>query len=603
MKQNKSNQSVLNVIKNFGWILKRIIKYSPGLLVDKIIRIPVSVLSTYFSVNLAHWILDRVQMEMNLSSIIVFVISIFSFFIITNLILSILSILWVPQKQINLGYKIREEVIYKISKIDQKNFQNTSFFNSYTLALKEIDGRAIAVLDCLTTILTAFITLFVITGVTGSINNKFAWFGVVAALVDVGLGVIRQKLNYKQTIEVTPDGRKRVYIGRITYQPEFTSDLKIHPKFIELLLFHYKKATQSVKKIIFKFSKTILFIDQGQQIPALIFRQILPWIIIVICLKNGEINISEATVLVSAALTIPNTLTSFMNGVGSSFSHSLYIENLKKIMNYQENIECEQGMTFNEETLLDISIKNISFSYDSKNNVINDLSFNIHAGEKISIVGYNGAGKSTLVKLLIRLFDVDSGEILVNGKDIRKYNIKSLRSRIAFLSQDYKIYSFTIAENILMRPIKNETDIELVHNALKKVGLYEKVISFEKGIDTFITREFDENGEYLSGGEMQKLVLARFYVGNYDCIIMDESTSSLDPVSEDEIIDTIFRVFKEKTVIMISHRLATIKYTETVYFLENGRIVEFGRHQQLMNNKGKYSKFYLTQASKYDVGV
>ena len=212
MKKNKPSQSILTVIKNFGWVLRRIIRYSPGLLVDKIIRIPVSVLNAYFSVNITRWILDRVQMKMDLSSIIVFIVIVFSFFIVTNLILAILGILWVPQKQINLEYKIREEVIYKISQIDQKNFQNTTFFNSYTLALKEIESRAIATLDCLTTILTAFISFFVITHVAGSINNKFAWMGVIATAIDVGLGVIRQKINYKQTIDVTPDGRKRGYI-------------------------------------------------------------------------------------------------------------------------------------------------------------------------------------------------------------------------------------------------------------------------------------------------------------------------------------------------------------------------------------------------------
>lgn len=603
MGPNKSTQSVLTVMKNFGWILKLIIKYSPGLFLDKMIRIPISILSTYFSVNLTRWILDRIQMDMELTSIIVFIFLVFSYFISTNLILSALSILWVPQKQIDLGYKIREAVIYKISKIDQANFQNTDFFNSYTLALKEIDSRAIAVLDCLTTTLTAVISFFVITGVTGSINRKFAWFGIVAAFIDVGLGIIRQKINYRQTLEVTPDGRRRGYIGRITYQPEFASDLKIYPNFVCLLLFHYKKATQKVKATHFRFSKKIFLVDQCQQIPVLVFRQVLPWVIIAISLKKGEIAIPEATVLVSAALTIPNTLTSFMKGIATSFSHSLYVENLKKILDFKENIEREEGKDFDKESRVHVTAQNISFSYDSKNDVISNLSLNIHPGEKISIVGYNGAGKSTLIKLLVRLYDVNNGIIMINGEDIREYNIKALRSRIAFLSQDYKIYSFSIAENILMRPVKDEADIELVHNALKQVGLYEKVISFEKGIDTFITREFDENGQYLSGGEMQKLVLARVYAGDYDCIILDESTSSLDPVSEDEIIDTIFKIFMDKTVIMISHRLATIKHTDTVCFLENGKIIEFGSHQYLMSNQGKYSKFYLTQASKYDVGA
>ena len=603
MSKKNHSESIFSVVKNFGWILKRVIKYSPGLILDKIIRIPISVLSSYISINLSRWILDRVQSDMELNSIIFFVIFIFSFFIITNLIFAVLSIFWVPQRQIDFGYRMREEVFNKINKIDQINFQNTKFFDSYTLALNEVDMRAIYVLECITNIFASLISFLVITDVTGSINVDFALYGCIATLIDVVLGTYRQKLNYKQTLEATPDERKRGYIVRITYQPEFSADLKIYPKFIQLLLFHYKKATQSVKAIIFKFAKKIIFIDQGQQIPGLIFRQIVPWIIIVILLKNGEITIAESTVLVSASLTIPNTLTSFVSGIGSAYAHSFYINNLKKLLTYEENIECDKGEIIDEDVSLDISVKNIYFSYDKKNNIINDVSFNIHPGEKISIVGHNGAGKSTLVKLLIRMYDVDDGEIMINGKGINEYNIHSLRSRIAFMGQDFKIYSFSIAENILMHPVTSEADVELVHEALKKVGLFEKVISFENGIDTFITREFEESGQYFSGGELQKLALARIYAGNYDCIILDESTSSLDPISEDDIINTIFQIFNDKTVIMISHRLATIKYTDLVYFLENGRIIEYGSHQQLMDTQGEYSKFYLTQASKYDVGV
>ena len=218
MKEKTESQSIFSVVKNFGWILKRVIKYSPGLILDKLISIPVLVMSSYINVNLTRWILERVQSDMKLNSIILFVIFIFSFFIITNLIFAVLSIFWVPQRQIDFGYRMREEVFNKINKIDQINFQNTKFFDSYTLALNEVDMRAIYVLDCVTNILTSFISFFVVTGVTGSINNDFALWGIIATLFDVGFGVLGQKLEYKQTLETTPDGRKRGYIVRITYQ-------------------------------------------------------------------------------------------------------------------------------------------------------------------------------------------------------------------------------------------------------------------------------------------------------------------------------------------------------------------------------------------------
>lgn len=150
-----------------------------------------------------------------------------------------------------------------------------------------------------------------------------------------------------------------------------------------------------------------------------------------------------------------------------------------------------------------------------------------------------------------------------------------------------------------MHPVSGEEDVKLVDSALKLVGLYEKVSGFQNGINSFVTREFDNEGVYFSGGELQKLALARIYAGDYDFVILDEATSALDPVSEDEILRMIFDIFHDKTIVMISHRLATIHYVNHVYFMEQGEIKEEGTHKQLMELQGQYAKFYMTQADKY----
>ncbi|MEA4831166.1 Vitamin B12 import ATP-binding protein BtuD [bioreactor metagenome] len=490
----------------------------------------------------------------------------------------------------------------KTGRINQIDFQNSEFFDLYTLGLNEIDVRAVSVLNSVASFLTAFLNFQIVFAVTATINNSFAFFGVIAAVFDFGLSIIKQKLYYKQNIDTTPDDRKRGYINRVTYQPEFTSDLKIYPNFIDLLVYRYKKATYAVKAIILKYSWKILLLDQCQQIPGTIFRYMIPWIYIAILLANGQISIPEATVLSASTLSIAGNLTSFMISSGSFYSHSLYINNLRKIYNYKEKIECDSGENINPSAPINIRVEDVSFSYTEKEiNTINNIIMNINHGDKIAIVGYNGAGKTTLVKLLIHLYDIDGGKIIVNDRNISEYKTKSLRSRIAFLSQDFKIYNFSLAENVLMRPVLSNDDINLVNTALKKVGLYDKIIALSNGINTFITREFDETGTYFSGGEMQKLALARIYAGNYDCIILDESTSALDPVSEDEIIRTIFEIFKDKTIIMISHRLVTVKYVDRIYFMSHGCVCESGTHQELMSNGGDYCKFYSTQANKFQI--
>lgn len=598
--ETKVKQSFRHIIKNNFWMLRFVFKYAPSLVIEKLIRIPILVLSAYINVNLARWIFKNIENGAELKPIIFLIISISSFFIFSNLIIAFFSIVFVPQKTIILSSRIREDVIKKISRINQIEFQNSKFFDSYSLGLNEIDHRATQVLDTISSLFESYLTFFVVTGVAAAINGRFALFGFTAVMIEYGFGIIRMKYNYRQDIESTPYVRLRGYINRITYQPEFTSDLKIYPNFVQLLISTYRRATIRVKAIILNYSWKILTIDQIQQVSSIIFRHLLPWITITILLTNGKITIPEATVLVASALTIPNALSSCINSTSSFYRHSLYIENLLKIFEREEIIETNRGENLNPLSPINICVEHVSFSYTNGGvKAVNNCSMKINHGDKIAIVGYNGAGKSTLVKLLVRLYDADEGRILINDRDIKEYNVKSIRSRIALLSQSFKLYNFTVAENILMRPVLSDEDLELVYNALKKVGLYNKIMSWPNGINTFITREFDESGEYLSGGEEQKLALARIYAGNYDCIIMDESTSALDPISEDEIISTIFEIFKDKTIVIISHRLVSVKFVDRVSFLSNGLLYDSGTHEELMHRCCEYNYFYSTQAEKY----
>lgn len=598
-KDNKINQSTAHVMGNSWWILKFVFKYAPMLVWDKIIRIPIAVAATYIEINLTRWILDSVERG-TFSTAIKTIIIIFSFIIFANCMQAILTILVVPQKQINLCAGMRKELIEKVSRIDQLNFQNSKFFDNYTLALNEVDTRAIQVLETIAAIATSFLSFCVATDTTANISHRFSLFGVIAACIDMGLGILRHNMNYRQTMETTSDGRKRGYVGRVTYQPEFTSDLKVYPKFKELLIYRYEQATVSVKRIIHKYAKKIIWIDQGQQIPIVIFRKILPWTWIALLLSRQEVTIPEATVLASAAITIPSTLTKFMSQYRNLYSHSLYVEKLRQLFSFEEKIEQVNKSRMELRQPVNMTLADVSFSYaPDMPAALRNVSLGIQHGEKIAIVGFNGTGKTTLAKLMIRLFDSTEGRLLINDQPIDKYSAESVRSNIIYLSQDFKIYGFTIAENILMHPVAGEEDEKLVRSALKLVGLYEKVSGFPNGMNSFVTREFDKDGVYFSGGELQKLALARVYAGNYDFIILDEATSALDPISEDEILKMIFDIFHDKTIVMISHRLATIQYVNHVYFMEKGEIKEEGTHQQLMELQGQYSKFYLTQAEKY----
>ena len=249
-----------------------------------------------------------------------------------------------------------------------------------------------------------------------------------------------------------------------------------------------------------------------------------------------------------------------------------------------------------------LELRHVSFTYPvpekNPNPVLSDVSFTVRKGEKIAIVGYNGAGKTTLTKLLMRLYDVTDGAIFYNGTDIRNYDISSFRAHIGSVFQDYKIFAATIGENV-MGGTYTDAQKEAVESALTAAGFSEKYRKLPQKADTELTREFDEKGINLSGGEGQKIAIARAFAKNSDILILDEPSSALDPIAEYELNKTIEAAAKDRTVIFISHRLSTTRMADRIYLFDGGKITEQGSHEELMKQDGIYAKMFRVQAKKY----
>lgn len=218
---------------------------------------------------------------------------------------------------------------------------------------------------------------------------------------------------------------------------------------------------------------------------------------------------------------------------------------------------------------------------------------------RIAIVGHNGAGKSTFVKLLMRLYDVTEGVIEVGGKDIRQYRLSAYRDLFGTIFQDFKIFAASICDNVLLRDNGGEADKKRVRDALAASGILGKVEGLKKGMESQLTREFDEDGVLLSGGEFQKLAIARVFAKDCEICILDEPSSALDPLSEYEIFENMMKACEGKTVIFISHRLSSTVLADRIYLLENGEVAESGSHRELMEQNGKYAEMYHMQAKRY----
>ncbi len=261
---------------------------------------------------------------------------------------------------------------------------------------------------------------------------------------------------------------------------------------------------------------------------------------------------------------------------------------------YQGTIPVEKRMD-NE---YEIAFKNVSFKYPgSETYALRNLSFTFKIGQKLAVVGMNGSGKTTMIKLLCRLYDPTEGEITLNGIDIRKYDYKEYLSIFAVVFQDFKLFSFSLGQNIAANVKVNETKAK---ECLEMAGFGERFKSLPKGLDTYFSKDFEEDGISFSGGEAQKVALARALYKDSPFIILDEPTAALDPIAEAEIYSKFNDIVGDKTAIYISHRLSSCRFCDEIVVFDHGEVVQQGSHEVLVaDEKGKYYELWCAQAQYY----
>ena len=282
------------------------------------------------------------------------------------------------------------------------------------------------------------------------------------------------------------------------------------------------------------------------------------------------------------------------------------LDNNIRITNFNKFLEWESLLkpcgTKKPESYFTIEFRDVSFQYPGSNKyVLENLNFSINSNEKVALVGKNGAGKSTIIKLILRYYDPTTGKILINGTDIKEYDIEILRKQFTVMFQDYANYAFTIKENITIADMDNKDNDEKVMDSCIKSGAENLISKFDKGIDTYLTGMFEEDGKELSGGEWQKIGLARTFFREGKIVVLDEPSAALDPEAEHYIFKKFSELSEGKGAILISHRLANIIMVDKIIVLDKTRIVEVGTHKELIERKGHYAYLFGLQAEKYKV--
>ncbi len=305
------------------------------------------------------------------------------------------------------------------------------------------------------------------------------------------------------------------------------------------------------------------------------------------------------------------TVTSLVIGVdymiNQVFDHIIFLQNNNVLINLTRQVidsedfkQREQEISFNDSCeVQEIKFDNVSFSYgDGLPKVIDNLSFELKKGQKLALVGKNGEGKSTIVKLMCGLYRPTEGEIYINKRPIGHYSKQELISMFAVVFQDTQLLAFSIAENIACK-LPAEIDDNKINEVLKSLDLYDKVMSFKDGVQSIMTTEFEEDGIVLSGGEEQKLMLARMLYKDSPVFILDEPTSALDPLAEAQLYEYYSAFLKDKSSLFISHRLSSTQFCDNIILLKSGKIIEQGTHQELLSLKGQYYTMFQRQAAYY----
>ncbi|MFR3250416.1 MAG: ABC transporter ATP-binding protein [Eisenbergiella sp.] len=339
----------------------------------------------------------------------------------------------------------------------------------------------------------------------------------------------------------------------------------------------------------------------GDSVIALIHfvQNLLIYGYLIVTALNGEMSASQFLLYLGVAGGIGAWMDGILNQFNELHKQNGSLSSIRECIEWKEPFLFEEGKPLKkEQSACEIRLENVSFRYpEAKKDTISGMNLTIRPGEKLAIVGLNGAGKTTLVKLICGFLDPTEGRVLLNGQDIRQYNRRDYYELLSAVFQDFSILECSVAKNVSQNPV--DIDREKVKRCLEQAGIWEKIESLPKGMDTPIGKSVYEDGVELSGGQTQRLVLARALYKEPQILVLDEPTAALDPLAENDIYQRYESMTRGKTSLFISHRLASTQFCDRILFLANGKIAEEGTHQELLELGKEYAKLFEVQSRYY----
>jgi ATP-binding cassette subfamily B protein len=618
MSQPKIKQKPAHIIKNNLAVIAKVARLTPGYIIamalEGIVYGALNACETLFMFRLFNALDENPSFE----RIALIILTLAVFYLIARLYTNWYWHYYHAAVQRKLIYKMHRELFEKARQMDLACYDDPVFYNDFVWAMDQSHSRAVSVIEDVGKIINRLVASGTIFSVLFTVDVAMSLVLLACCVFTIVLRQYMNKVSFRHREETQAMHRHKNYINRLYYLSDYAKELRIS-EVDKNLMDAYWKNMDGIVETDLRYGKTYFLWNDvvAGIVDNLTYYGILVYMVVQLSL--GNVLIGGLAASVNAVWSCRWMLSDLVNRFTKFPEHSLYIQKYLAFLANKPTIVSGEGEVGELEELV---LEDVGFTYpvsqkkdegkeeakdeapdeskDAPKPSLTNVSLTIKRGEKIAFVGYNGAGKTTLTKLLMRLYDPSEGRILYNGQDLRELSLEQLRSHIGAVFQDYRLFGATVAENVLGDVYDGTPEQEAtVKAALHAATFDEKLEQLPDGINTLLTREFDDKGVNLSGGEAQKVAIARCFAHPFELMILDEPSSALDPLAEYELNHAILKKADEKTVIFISHRLSTTRMADRIYMFENGAIIESGSHEELMEQNGKYAEMFRLQAEKY----
>lgn len=590
-----------NSLKNIILLIKPYWKYGKTYIILSIIMsVVVAPVNALASVFFTQSVIDAVAHEVSFFEVIIIILRFLFVLLFTLLIQNTFDIFYKEKKSTEIQLNLNQDIYRQILSTDYKYFDDPEFYNNYTLTVNEYSNKSREAVELILNILKSLSTIISMGSVIIVLGPWLVVITVIEMIITVFIETQKNNVNIDKRMKSLAFDRKLGYVHRVFYQREYAADIKV-TKLKNYLFALYRESGKSKIGIIKAYAGVLFRWLFTQNCIGIVYNaSIMIYISYGLLVSKKIIGVGKFMSLITA-----NTqLMQSMYGVFGLFSQannlSLYAEKIKLFFESESSIENsikgddELGLVFP----FKLELNNVSFHYPNSNFGINNISFSIDPGEKVAIVGENGAGKTTITKLIMRLYDPDKGGIFINDKSICDYNLSKLREKIVIAFQATNVYALSLADNLNL--YRENSDAELL-NTIKELD-FDNIFDKSRGdLRIELTKEFEQNGLMLSNGEIQKIGIARILNNNFGLLILDEPSSSLDPIAEYKLTNILYSQANKTTTILIAHRLSMVRGADCIYVLKDGEICESGTHDELMKKRGMYYEMFIKQSENYHI--